>query len=342
MARTAVDLFSGSGGVTEGLKKAGWSVVAAVDLDPIAAATYQLNHPEVSFVKADIAKRETIRVLKEAVGGREIDLLVICAPCQPFSSQNRHRGEVGEKEALIIKALAAVRALRPKLVFFENVPGLASVAYRELLHVVEAALLRAGYKLWGPVVEDAANHGVPQRRKRCIMIASRSKARLAAFERTKTSGAASSVRTAIGDLPPLRSGERDKSDPLHFARAHADIAIRRLESIPPDGGSRASLPKQLTLACHLSGKSYPDVYGRMSWGGVAPTLTTGCTDVTRGRFAHPEQNRAISLREAARLQTFGDHYAFAGSAKAIATQIGNAVPPAMVRSLATAFEAAVS
>src|SRR5690606_26074352 len=128
-----------SGGVTAGLKKAGWEVLAAVDNDAVAAATYKKNHPEVTFIQADIRKRSTIASLRAAVGANQVDLLVICAPCQPFSSQNRKRGN-DPREDLIVRSLSAVRALRPQLVFFENVPGLAGPNYQDLLASLFAAL----------------------------------------------------------------------------------------------------------------------------------------------------------------------------------------------------------
>lgn len=340
MARKAVDLFSGSGGVTAGLKKAGWEVLAAVDNDAVAAATYRKNHPEVTFIQADIRKRSTIASLRATVGANQVDLLVICAPCQPFSSQNRKRGN-DPREDLIVRSLSAVRALRPQLIFFENVPGLAGPNYQGLLASLFAALKRVGYSIRGPSVEDAASYGVPQRRRRCIMVAARTNARLDRFGLAKASMPRRTVRDAIVDLPVLASGQSHPTDPLHRARIHQEIALARLRVISPDGGSRTDLPAELVLDCHKTRKGFPDVYGRMKWNDVAPTLTTGCTDVTRGRFAHPEQDRAITLREAARLQSFSDEYSFIGNASQIATQIGNAVPPAMITALARAFEAAL-
>jgi DNA (cytosine-5)-methyltransferase 1 len=154
------------------------------------------------------------------------------------------------------------------------------------------------------------------------------------FDAAKFPLANTTVRQAIGDLPALQAGERSVSDPLHFARDHQPIVLERLRHIQQDGGSRADLPSHLQLRCHKDRvSSFSDVYGRMKWDGVAPTLTTGCTDVTRGRFAHPQQDRAITLREAALLQTFPDNYRFHGNASEIARQIGNAVPVKMVEAI---------
>jgi DNA (cytosine-5)-methyltransferase 1 len=341
MPPIAVDLFCGSGGVTAGLKAAGWDIAAALDYDPIAAATYRQNHPEVSLVQNDIESGDAIAEVVSAVGDKCVDLLVICAPCQPFSSQNKKRGH-DQREQLILKSLAVVDALRPKLIFFENVPGLAGPSHRYILESLRARLDTLGYQITDPIMKDAASFGVPQRRRRCIMVAATSTVALEAFLASDVSQPKRTVHSAIADLVPLKSGERLMTDKMHRARNHADIVLKRLAHIPHDGGSRRSLPSDLELDCHKGTNSYPDVYGRMSWNEVAPTLTTGCTDVTRGRYAHPEQNRAITLREAARLQTFDDEYQFKGNASQIATQIGNAVPPAMVAALSKAFENALA
>ena len=338
---TAVDIFCGSGGVTEGLRSARWKVLAACDNDLAVATTYKANHPRTQFVGGDIQDGATIDEIAAKVADRHVDLVVICAPCQPFSSQNRVRGE-DERKQLIVRALEVVARLRPTSVFFENVPGLASAAYMPILNAVKSRLTELGYALSQPIVRDAADFGVPQRRRRCIMFAARSQSAVDVFAQRNAYSPRRTVRDAIGDLPSLRSGEADAVDVLHRAREHQPIAIERLQHIPPDGGSRSSLPSRLELKCHIGRtNSFPDVYGRMAWSLPAPTLTTGCTDITRGRFAHPSQDRAITLREAARLQSFPDSYRFSGNASQIAAQIGNAVPPAMIRAFSPAFRAAL-
>ncbi|MBY3589246.1 DNA cytosine methyltransferase [Rhizobium bangladeshense] len=338
----AVDLFCGSGGVTQGLRAGGWRVVVACDNDPVASSTYRINHKATNFVEGDIQSGDTVDAIVQSVDGNKIHLVVICAPCQPFSSQNRYRGN-DKREQLIIRALAVVARVKPALVFFENVPGLASPAYRNIVTEVHLELKELGYFVSEPIVRDAADFGVPQRRRRCIMLAAKSPAALAAFADADVSCDPKTVYSAIADLPKLQSGQVSEEDHLHRARKHQPIAIERLRHIPHNGGSRSSLPAHLELSCH-KGKatSFSDVYGRMAWQRVAPTLTTGCTDLTRGRFAHPEQDRAITMREAARLQTFPDRYQFMGQPGQISRQIGNAVPPAMIQAFVPAFEAALS
>jgi DNA (cytosine-5)-methyltransferase 1 len=325
----AVDLFCGSGAVSAALRRQGFRIVAAVDNDPIACRTYKLNHPGTRLIQQDIRAIDPVATA-EFQSLDAVDLLVVCAPCQPFSSQNRKRkGDV--RAALILESIKFAAALKPELILFENVSGLAGPGNQELLSELQTGLLRHGYHLGTPRRIDAADLGVPQRRVRCVMVATTAKTKLTVFQEADFSAPRRTVRHAIGCLPPLSSGERSANDPLHFARDHQAIVLQRLSHIPRDGGSRAELPKHLELKCHVGRPtSYSDVYGRMSWNSVAPTLTTGCTDVTRGRFAHPDQDRAITLREAALLQTFPMNYKFYGSAADIAKQIGNAVPVAMV------------
>jgi DNA (cytosine-5)-methyltransferase 1 len=341
MARRVVDLYCGSGGVTAGLKAAGWQVIAACDNDPIASSTYRSNHPEVRLIEKDIRDDCTITEIVAAAGGLQVDLLVVCAPCQPFSSQNRKRGN-DPREELIVRSLAVIPGLRPGLIFFENVPGLATASYLPILEELRSCIAEFGYSITTPLLRDAACYGVPQRRRRCVMLAARNEMALKTFRAAKIEQAKRTVHQAISDLSTLEPGDAHPTDSLHRARRHSSLAIERLRHVSADGGSRKSLPAHLELRCHRGSDAFPDVYGRMKWDAVAPTLTTGCTDVTKGRFAHPDQHRAISLREAARLQTFADDYKFQGNVAQVARQIGNAVPPAMITAFAAAFEAALA
>lgn len=335
---TAIDLFCGSGGVTLGLKHAGFRVVGAVDVDPTACKTYQENHRSVRLIERDIRQIDPAEFSDLVY--RRLDLIAVCAPCQPFSSQNRMRSKKDERAQLILDALPFIETFDPKLVFLENVPGLeAKPVYREFTKRLEAA----GYEVSRPLCLDAADLGVPQRRNRMVMIAAKDVPLQLAVNIAKRTQ--KTVRQTIEGLPVPAVGRVCKgSDPLHFARQHTPINVQRLKHIPPNGGGRSSLPEHLVLECHKKTKrrsSFSDTYGRMKWDDVAPTLTTGCTDITRGRFAHPEQHRAITLREAARLQSFPDHYRFAGNMAQIAAQIGNAVPPRMMSAIAKSLKFAL-
>ncbi|MES2012354.1 MAG: DNA cytosine methyltransferase [Pseudomonadota bacterium] len=324
-----IDLFSGSGAVTAALKEAGFNVVVALDNDATACNTYRLNHKEVDLRETDICKVS----ISELPAISDVSLLVVCAPCQPFSLQNQKRGK-DPRSKLVLESIKFIKEFSPSLVFFENVPGLAaSPEFRKLKRVLSPL----EYKLTKVRLFDAADFGVPQRRKRCVVMASKSKSAIKLFNKFIPPGIKTTVFDAIGNLPALNSGEHDSQDALHKARQHKPIVLERLRYIPKNGGSRSSLPEHLQLDCHKRmGKTqtYSDVYGRMKWNDVAPTLTTGCTDVTKGRFVHPEQDRAITLREAALLQGFPIQYQFSGNSSSISRQIGNAVPLGLITKLA--------
>jgi len=335
---TVVDLFCGCGGVSEGLKRSHFTVIAAVDNNQIACKTYRYNHPDVHLYDKDIREVDIEDIHNRYFSKRSLDLLVVCAPCQPFSSQNKGLHSVEEQPKLIMNSLDYVKALKPKLIVFENVPGITRHKFKHIIKDLITKLEALNYIVSEPTILDAADYNVPQRRKRAIMFATKGRTLPILPKPLSPRGSRVTVRSAIGDLPVLHSTQVDKKDPLHRARNHRALAIERLSHIPKNGGSRESLPDNLVLKCHKNYKGHPDVYGRMCWDNVAPTLTTGCVDITRGRFAHPSENRAITLREAARLQTFPDEYQFHGSCTDIAAQIGNAVPVRLIETLAPIFK----
>jgi len=235
----------------------------------------------------------------------------------------------------VLEALRFADALDPETIWFENVPG---IVRSEAANSLRKGLSVLGYNFDEPLRLSATDLGVPQKRIRSIFVASKSTeilGRVDSLRSNLTGENPPTVRMAFSGLEPIGPGEGCMTDPLHRGRNHAARTMERLRAIPKDGGSRSALPTELQLACHrkLPANSFPDVYGRMSWDSPAPTLTTGCTDVTRGRFAHPEEDRAITLREAARLQTFPDTYRFNGSRTEIARLIGNAVPYEMARQI---------
>ncbi|CBN57345.1 MULTISPECIES: DNA cytosine methyltransferase [Kamptonema] len=338
---TAVDLFCGCGGVTEGLTNHNIRVVAAVDNNPIVCKTYKINHPNVNLYESDIALLDPMDIRQNDLKGADVDILVVCAPCQPFSSQNRTKKQ-DKRSNLIFEAVRFARDLRPSVIFFENVPGLATEKYREIINKLKHDLLELGYQLGEPIRVDAADYGVPQRRIRCILFAVLNSELPIIPPPITPTGSRITVRQAIGNLRSLKSGQKDPGDPLHYASSHLPIALKRLQHIPKDGGNRFSLPPELELKCHKNHKGHGDVYGRMRWDDVAPTLTTGCTDVTRGRFSHPEDDRAITLREAAILQSFPLDYKFVGTKSQITEQIGNAVPVQLMEALAPSLRIAIN
>jgi len=334
-APTMIDLFSGCGGVTAGFKARGFKVLAAVESDPVIARTYRLNHPEVVLYEEDIRNVSPDEMMRRCeLGYGHLTVLSVCAPCQPFSRQNRLRN-ADERASLVLESVRFVEILHPLFLFVENVPGLGQNS--DILGKLIGDLEILGYRMSNPTVVDAVNYGVPQFRKRFILLGTSLDIGLRMPESTHASPEESvrlkkkewlTVRDAFVGIENLRSGEESKTDPLHKARKHKPLSLERLRHIPHNGGSRDGLPFELQLACHKNGKNvgYHDVYGRMDFNRPSNTLTTGCTNFTKGRFAHPTSDRAITPREAARLQTFPDSYQFYGSYEQISAQIGNAVP----------------
>lgn len=317
----AIDLFSGCGGLSLGLRRAGFEVAVAVEINPNAAATYRANHPNTRLLETDISTLTSARLLRE-VGVRrgQLDLLAGCPPCQGFSRMTSLNGRLKNdpRNALIDHFDRLVRGLLPRAVLLENVPALArSTRFRKFLKTLNAL----GYEVTKGSL-DAAGFGVPQRRKRLIVMAVRG------VEITLPIGTTSrkTVRQVIGKLPaPRRS-----SDELHRLVLRNTPRIKqRISKIPTDGGSRSDLGEASQLKCHRNRDGFKDVYGRMHWDRVAPTITSGCFNPSKGRFLHPAQNRAISMREAALLQTFPRSYRFPKSlgVTVVARLLGDALPP---------------
>ncbi|WP_107331561.1 DNA cytosine methyltransferase [Metapseudomonas otitidis] len=326
---TAIDLFCGAGGLTTGLKKSGFKVLAGFELDETAAETYKLNHGSSRIFVSDLSTLDPAQVMDELnLKKGELDLLAGCPPCQGFSShktRNKSSSVEDERNNLIFSVLEFIRTMEPKTVMIENVPGLAK---DDRISRFKSELKELGYKINDNTVQilDAADFGVPQRRKRMILQASR----FGHIPSPKKSSTRKTVEQAIGFLkPPGESG--DYLHDLPFIRSSKVNEIIR--NIPKNGGSRADLPRSLWLPCHLKRPgSYRDVYGRMAWQDVSPTITGGCTNPSKGRFIHPEQDRAITLREAALLQTFPINYKFSlkKGKDFTALMIGNALPPDLI------------
>ena len=249
---TAVDLFAGSGSATAALRAAHFRIVAAVDNDPAACATYRLNHPRVHLYQTDIRDLCPSVIRDECLEDASLDLMVICAPCQPFSSQNRKK-QRDERTRLLVSAAEFVAVLEPKLVFIENVPGLASSANAGLLREFRE-ICGDQYVFGEPVCVNAADYGVPQRRLRCLLMGSRGRAVPCLPPAITPERKRRTVRDTIYGLPSLASGESDPDDPLHAARSHRQIARDRLKAISKNGGSRSELPDHLVLNCHRNHK----------------------------------------------------------------------------------------
>ena len=343
----AIDLYCGAGGLTRGLRHAGWEVLAGIDIDSAVGETYERNNPGSRFIHADLRRfsDDDIRSLAEPVPHEHL-LLAGCAPCQPFSKQRCTHSLGRHSDSVLLGEFARlVVALRPSVVLMENVPGIASVSGFSAFRRYLKTLLDHGYDVDHNVL-NTRDFGVPQHRRRFALLATiNQRARLPEPIASCPASGNCSVREAIQHLPPIEAGMTHASIPNHRAAGLSPRNLARIKATPPDGGSRRDWPEHLRLglACHRAqGVGFSDVYGRMWWDRVAPTLTSRCNSLSNGRFGHPEQNRAISLREAAALQTFPDEYEFLGPNSRVARWIGNAVPVSFAEALGMAALTAVA
>jgi len=317
----AIDLFAGCGGLTQGLRQAGFSVKAAVELDANAARVYRANHARTKMVERTIREVQG-EELVSAIPSGVCHLLAGCPPCQGFSSLrrlNRKRSVRDERNDLVLDFLRLVEEVQPLTVMMENVPGLTDYYLFKRLtrHLVEL-----GYYLDYKVL-NVKDFGIPQSRKRLVLMGSR----VGEVELSEKPLRPRSVRQAIGSLEPAHTS----ADPCHnVERHHSPEVLERIQLTPTNGGSWRDLPEEMWLACHKKkGAGFHDVYGRMKWDDVAPTITGGCLNPSKGRFIHPVADRAITPREASLLQSFPKGYRFLMdiSLDQLARQIGNALPP---------------
>lgn len=327
---TAIDVFCGCGGLSIGLHQAGFAVQLGLDVEPIAVESYNQNrHLHGGHaVQADLfetSPQELLSLLSLAKG--ELHLLAGCPPCQGFSSvaTRRSSSEIDDKRNDLVDRFGDfVAGLRPHAIMMENVPGLATSPRFERL---TCRLQELGYKLKYRI-EDAQDYGVPQRRRRLILLGTRHG--VPEFAEPVSALQRRTVRDTIGDLaPPGTTG-----DPLHDVRTlHSDAVMERIRAIPRDGGSRQDAVGVPPLPCHVRSDGFRDVYGRMRWDDVSPTITGGCFNPSKGRFLHPTEDRAITIREALLLQGFPETalVSMRRGKSSAALMIGNAFPPALAR-----------
>lgn len=324
----AVDLFCGIGGLTHGLTLAGIPVVAGFDIDESCRFSYEENN-NAEFICKDIAQVNKFD-LESYYHENAVRILVGCAPCQPFSRYSgryRKNGNTDEKWALLYSFESLIKDCKPEIVSMENVPGLMQ---EQVFNDFRNSLLSLGYSIDVNVI-DCASYGVPQSRKRLVLLASRL-GNISLIPPTYDKKSYLTVRDSIGNLPPIQDGETYVTDLLHSASKLSTINKKRIMQ-SKQGGTWRDWDENLKLICHKkeSGLSYASVYGRMEWDKPSPTITTQFFGYGNGRFGHPEQDRAISLREGAILQSFPPDYIFydpsnTTSRREIAAHIGNAVP----------------
>lgn len=334
---SCVDLFCGAGGLTHGFILEGLPVKAGIDMDPACRFPYEANN-QAKFIERDIST-VTAETLDELFGDAELKILAGCAPCQPFSTYAQ-RYELDGKDGkwgLLYQFARLAEETSPDVITMENVP---TVAKHAVFHDFVDTLKRLGYNVWFDVI-DSSHYGVPQMRRRMVLLASKH-GEIKMIEPTHTKP--KSVREAIGRLRPLRAGEAAPKDKLHVTSTLSEKNLQRIKVSKP-GGTWRDWPQHLVADCHRAetGRTYPGVYGRMEWNKPAPTMTTQCYGFGNGRFGHPEQDRAISLREAAILQSFPRDYAFVPkdgevSFKVLGRLIGNAVPVDLGRAIARSIK----
>lgn len=329
MPIAAIDLFCGVGGLTKGLEQAGINVVCGIDFEPNCEFAYEANNNS-RFLCRDITQVTPTDIQELYPDNTDIRILAGCAPCQPFSKYTqryRKEGYQDEKWRLLYSFSMLTRECRPEIIAMENVPELEKTnVFKDFLH----ELTDCGYHIDYKVVY-CPDYGVPQSRKRLVLLASLLGS-ISLIEHTHSPENYVTVRQAIGDLPPLQAGGVDPADIMHTCTALSGKNMQRiLQSVP--GGTWRDWDKELQLKCHKrnSGKTYPSVYGRMLWDAPSPTMTTQFYGYGNGRFGHPEQNRALSMREGAILQSFPRNYQFVRPGHTInkhqlGIQIGNAVP----------------
>lgn len=323
----AVDLFCGAGGLSYGLKLAGINVRAGIDLDPKCDFPYTANMGGAKFLLKDITSMDAA-VLSKFYRKKSIKLLAGCAPCQPFSNlRNGIDRKKSDKWPLLGEFARLVREVRPDIVTMENVPNLKS---QSIFSDFAATLKKEGYSVTFKVV-DAAEYGLPQRRRRLVLLASL-KGPIRILSPEEIGAKPKTVRDSISALPAIGAGETSATDTLHKARSLTSINLERIKASKP-GGTWSDWPVDLQLECHKkeSGATFKSVYGRLEWEKPSGTITTQSYNLGTGRFGHPEQDRALTLREMAILQSFPSDYKFAPEGdtadfNSIGRLIGNAVP----------------
>ena len=348
----AIDLFSGAGGTTRGLKNAGIRVVAAIEIDKWAAQTYRFNNPEVVLFESDIRNIRGEEIM-DAIDLKSSDklLLVACPPCQGFSTIGKN--DINDKRnQLTFEYLRLINELKPDFLLMENVSGITnkknSQIFEKFINLIESEYLIT-YE-----VLNTADYGVPQTRKRLVLHGIKKDGVDGEFKiklPTKTHSKEGEENTkrwvtagVIMDLPEIKSGEEfvGKGVYNHISNKLSEDNIKRIRYIRENGGNRSSLPEDLILNCHKNNKGHGDVYGIIDISKPSVTITGGCMTYSKGRFGHPTQDRALSAREAARLQSFDDSYIFLGNRGELAKQIGNAVPVKLAEASGRYFQLILS
>lgn len=340
---TVIDLFCGAGVLTHGFILEGFNVVAGLDADKSCKYAYETNNPGATFIEKEIEDVEAAELI-ELYPKENVKILVGCAPCQPFSAYNKGKRSQDNKWKLLDNFSDLISEVQPDIVSMENVPTLTTFrkgkVYRDFVNCLER-----DYIVTECLRVSCLDYGIPQHRKRLVLFASKPRyGKIELLDPTHIPDKYKKVRDVISDLEPLEAGQTSLNDPYHKASGLSELNLRRIKASKP-GGTWRDWPDELVTPCHKkeSGNSYSSIYGRMTWDAPSPTITTQCCGFGNGRFGHPKQNRAISLREAARLQTAPDYYEFVHPNEphfmtTISRFIGNAVPVKLARVIAKSIK----
>lgn len=336
----AVDFFCCAGGVTSGFRKAGITVLGGIDVEGAYKETYEKNNHGSKFIQADIAKLSPRSLHKKLGIKKNMDDLIFvgCSPCQYYTNMHTDKTKSENSRMLLEEFRRFVDYYNPGYIFLENVPGLDTKQGSPLSEFKTFLKNKNPKYSFDEGIINAVEYNVPQNRKRYVLIASRVTTKVSIPKGNKK---IKTVKDAISSYPIIPAGYRDKENLQHWTAILEPINLKRIESTSCNGGSRLDWKNnnELQLKCYIDkDKTFPDVYGRMFWDKPSPTITTKFHSISNGRFGHPEQNRAISLREGATLQSFDKSYKFYSESIAIvARMIGNAVPPELAKNIGKAI-----
>jgi DNA (cytosine-5)-methyltransferase 1 len=320
----AIDFFCGCGGMTHGLRLSGIDVFAGMDIDKSCKESYEYNN-QSKFIHQDISRttaKEIKQLFKVQTNNAEYSLIAGCAPCQPYSAINSRKKDNDQRKTLIDEFSRIIRGVKPHFVLMENVSRLTEE--NQYFSSFIKSLKSAGYSYQYKVL-NAKDYSVAQSRKRLFLIATRLKKTTLSFDGIKKKPLVT-LKDVIYNLEPITHNAPSRKDKLHRSKILNNLNLKRMLATPKNGGLRSSWTKDLISPCHREKSVFLDNYGRLSWDKLSSTVTTKFNQYYSGRFGHPDQNRALSLREGALIQSFPKKYKFFGSDTEIARQIGNAVP----------------
>lgn len=336
----AMDFFCGAGGLTQGLKQSGIDVFAGVDFEASCKTTYEFNNNAKFINKSivDIKAQEIKNLFKQNSTKDDYTMIAGCAPCQPYSMINTRKKVNDDRKTLLDEFRRIIKGVNPHFVLMENVSRLneENPYFAKFIHMLE----KAGYKYEYKVL-NAKDFSVAQSRKRLFLIASRLKKVNLSFDNIQ-SKTPITLKDVIYDLEAISHDKPSRNDILHKSKPLNEINLRRIQATPKNGGLRANWSDDLKLNCHKNKSVFLDNYGRLAWDRLSSTITTKFNQYYSGRFGHPEQDRALSLKEGALIQTFPSDYNFFGTETQIARQIGNAVPVNLSKAVGETFISAIA